>query len=243
LYWGVEPRAAWRLRRSAHAKQSDPKYDAGTALAFAPIFPFTCDFSVDKRRRPFDNEQRRKGEIMQFSLMPRGAISEVSGPSCSGRTGLIHRMLAEAGAAREFCAVIDAAGSFDPLSAAQAGVDLSRLLWVRGNARLDPQNLTHVLKAADLILHAGGFGLVVLDLCDVAVRDLNRIPISYWHRFRLAVERTPARLLVAAAAPLAKSCARLQLETTRERALWRGLLFGGIESAAVQRKQFLRMVG
>ena len=61
----------------------------------------------------------------------------------------------------EFCAVVDSRGAFDPLSASRVGVDLRRLLWVRAGNRIDL-----AFKAADLILHAGGFGVVVLDLCD-----------------------------------------------------------------------------
>ena len=111
--------------------------------------------------------------------LPTGAITEISGAISSGRTTLMHSILAEATQRGEFCALVDSLGAFDPQSAAQAGVDLQWLLWVRGNARID-----HAMKAADLILHSGGFGVIVLDLCEVAVRDLNRIPLSYWYRFR-----------------------------------------------------------
>lgn len=148
---------------------------------------------------------------------PRGAITEISGPVSSGRTTLIHSILARATEAGECCAMVDGAGAFDPSSAAQAGVDLARLLWVRANGRLDA-----ALKAADLIVHSGGFGVIVLDLCEAPAADLNRIPLSYWYRFRGAVENTPGRFVVASHVPLAKSCARLPLETRREGVLWIG---------------------
>ena len=48
-----------------------------------------------------------------------------------------------------------------PLSAAAAGVRLDRLLWVRC-----AHNAEHALKAADLLIQGGGFGLVVMDLGD-----------------------------------------------------------------------------
>src|SRR6202022_4654045 len=108
-------------------------------------------------------------------------------------------------------ALIDLRGVFDPLSAFHAGVDLRRLLWVRATGPID-----RAFKAADLILQAGGFGVVALDLCEVPVRELNRIPLSYWYRFRLAVENTPTRLIVTGDQPLVKSCARVQLEVKRE---------------------------
>jgi recA bacterial DNA recombination protein len=164
---------------------------------------------------------------------PRGAITEISGPVSSGRTSLIHAILARATEAGECCAMVDGAGAFDPCSATQAGVDLMRLLWVRANGRFEA-----ALKAADLILHSGGFGVIVLDLCEAPAAELNRIPLSYWYRFRGAVENTPGRFIVASHVPLAKSCARLPLELRREGALWIGStpIFNGIEFAIENRK-------
>jgi len=147
--------------------------------------------------------------------LPRGAITEITGPVSSGRTSLVHALLARATEAGEFCALIDGSGAFDPWSAAQADVDLPHLLWVRANGQLEA-----ALKSADLILHSGGFGIVVLDLCDAPARDLNRVPLSYWYRFRGAVENTPGRFVVVSHIALAKSCARLPLETRREGARW-----------------------
>jgi hypothetical protein len=146
---------------------------------------------------------------------------------------LTHAILAQATAAGECCAMVDAAGAFDPWSAAQVGVDLQKLLWVRANGRLDA-----ALKAADLILHSGGFGVIVLDLCEASAQELNRIPLSYWYRFRGAVENTPGKFVVVSHAPLAKSCARLPLETRRESAHWSGStsLFKGIDFAVQDRK-------
>jgi recA bacterial DNA recombination protein len=169
--------------------------------------------------------------------IPQGAISEVFGTVSSGKTMLLHRLLSEASARNEFLAMVDSQDAFDPLSACQAGVNLRRLLWIRTHGHID-----HAFKAADLILHAGGFGVVVLDLCEVPVRDLNRIPLSYWYRFRLAVENTPTSLVVTGDQPLVKSCARVQLEVKRERLLWRGPVFEGIDFEVAPRKA-LRMAG
>jgi hypothetical protein len=162
---------------------------------------------------------------------PNGAISEIYGAVSSGKTLLLHRVLAAASARGEFCAVVDSRGSFDPLSAARAGLDLRCLLWVRTSHRID-----RAFKAADLILHAGGFGVVVLDLCAVLPHDLNRIPLSYWYRFRLAVENTPTSLIVTGDQPLVKSCARVQVEVKRERLLWSGPVFEGIDFEMISRK-------
>jgi hypothetical protein len=171
---------------------------------------------------------------------PRGAITEITGALSSGRTALLHAALAEAAQREECCAVVDCNGVFDPLSAAQAGVNLQRLLWVRGGGNLDV-----ALKAADMILHSGGFGVVVLDLCEAASRDLNRIPLSSWYRFRNAVENSPTRLVVACHVPVAKACARLQLEIRRKHAVWKGStpLFVGMESEIETKKQRIAMAG
>lgn len=169
--------------------------------------------------------------------LPQGAISEVFGAASCGKTLFLHRFLAGAMARGEVCAVVDWRGAFDPLSASRAGVDLRRLLWVRAN-----RHIAHAFKAADMILHAGGFGVVVLDLCEAPLRDLNSVPLSYWYRFRLTVENTPTRLIVAGDQALVKSCARVQLEVKRERLLWRGPVFEGIDFEVAPRKGF-RMAG
>jgi len=173
-----------------------------------------------------------------MDALPKGTISEVFGAVSCGKTLFLQTLLADASACGECCAVVDSQGAFDPLSASRAGVDLRRLLWIRGNHHIDS-----TFKAVDLILHAGGFGVVVLDLCEVPVRDLNRIPLSYWYRFRLAVDHTPTRLIVAGDQPLVKSCARVQIEVKRERLLWRGPVFEGIDFELAHRKARLQMTG
>src|ERR1039457_4373849 len=67
--------------------------------------------------------------------LPRGALSEIAGPASSGRTGVMLAALAQATGRREVCALVDASDSFDPASAAAAGVDLERLLWMRCSER------------------------------------------------------------------------------------------------------------
>src|SRR6185312_17553312 len=64
--------------------------------------------------------------------IPLGCLTEICGPASSGRTSLLFYALAEAMRRDEICALVDPRDSFDPQSAARAGVDLSRLLWVRG---------------------------------------------------------------------------------------------------------------
>jgi hypothetical protein len=107
-------------------------------------------------------------EVLEGGL-PVGAITEMVGPECSGRTSLALSFLACVTRAANVCAWIDVSDVFDPESAAAAGVDLSRLLWVRCGACAHKaqqhvkENFT--LPAKYLIppatkkgLHGGGFG-------------------------------------------------------------------------------------
>jgi hypothetical protein len=62
---------------------------------------------------------------------PVGAVTELVGGECSGRTSVALSFLAQVTSAGKVCAWIDASNTFDPVSAASVGVDLKRLLWVR----------------------------------------------------------------------------------------------------------------
>ena len=137
--------------------------------------------------------------------LPRGALTEIFGPASSGRTSLMLSVLAQATARGEACALIDASDSFDLESA--AGVDLKRVLWVRCGKKVE-----NALQATDLLLQAGGFGLVVIDLGDVLPRTARRVPLTSWFRFRRAVEHTQTALLAIEQEPFAKSAAALVLK-------------------------------
>jgi recombination protein RecA len=63
--------------------------------------------------------------------LPVGAISEIVGPECSGRTTLALAFLARLTLQGKACAWVDVSDTLHPESAAAAGVDLDRLLWVR----------------------------------------------------------------------------------------------------------------
>jgi hypothetical protein len=63
--------------------------------------------------------------------LPRGCLSEICGSASSGRTSVLLAALAAATRREEVCALVDATDALDAVSAAAAGVDLDRLLWVR----------------------------------------------------------------------------------------------------------------
>jgi recombination protein RecA len=132
----------------------------------------------------------------------------------------------------ESCVLIDASDSFDPGSGAAAGVEFSKLLWVRcgksssvfgrrasaknvlANDQRPTANdaLEHVLKSTDLILQSGGFGLVVLDLAGIPDKFVRRIPLASWFRFQRTVEHTKTALMVVSEIVCAQTCAALVMK-------------------------------
>lgn len=262
-----------------------------------------------------------------------GAISEFVGPESSGRTSLALSFVAGVTRAGSVCAWIDACNGFDPESAAAAGIDLARLLWVRcgiaagktpsrdeykfalpkkymvaapvkkdlygggwgghprneikgmaqaiggvlqpeafaprcaepqprvraereifapqpqvrarqANARTPaarPWNrIEQALRVTDLVLQAGGFSAIVLDMASIAPEYASRVPLATWFRYRAAAERMQASFLLLTQHACAKSSGELLLrfqpgeprndETT---------VFTGLEhSVEVERRRF-----
>lgn len=172
----------------------------------------------------------------------RGRISEIVGPPGAGNTSLAAAFVARATARGEVAAWIDAGGGFDPASIAAAGVDLARMLWVamppnrdRPADRFDPDTrglpcdyrrdaprsaATITLKAAEWILTAGGFGLVVLDCSAMPTGRQRPHAFTQSAALRLAhgVERSGAVLIVIAPWRMCGTFAALSLTLSRRRA-------------------------
>jgi hypothetical protein len=146
--------------------------------------------------------------------LPRGALTEICGHPCSGRTSVLLSALAARTAEGEACALVDARDSFDPATAAAAGVQLDRLLWVRC------QSVDQSLRATDLLIQSGGFGMVAVDFSDVATRLARQVPLHVWFRFRRAVEDTSTILLLLEQETNAKTCASLVLRLQAGPAQW-----------------------
>jgi hypothetical protein len=119
---------------------------------------------------------------------PRGALSELAGRRSSGRTSVMLAALARAARAGEATALVDTGGALDPRAAAACGVPLPRLLWIRCAP-------AQALKAADLVVAAGGFDVVALDLGDE--RPGIHIPTAAWVRLKHGAERQGTSVLVA----------------------------------------------
>jgi recombination protein RecA len=286
--------------------------------------------------------ERKPSGVAELDAMlgggfPCGSVVEICGPSSSGRTSLGFSLLAQATGRQEACAFVDVSDSLDSLSAAAAGIDLTRLLWIRcsgegekelarrsfpGLSRAEsgsksvasapaasrnkspqcggwrhprdqirgvetalpgllspqavaPENagihvvarcageqverdrqlprrgehirphlpanaaipaakaagkyslwtkpwkrLEQAIKTTDLLLHSGGWGVVVFDLGDISWVDARRIELSTWFRFRRTVENTPTLLLLLGEESCAKSCASLVLQCRRKAENW-----------------------
>lgn len=147
---------------------------------------------------------------------PRGQISEVVGPRSSGRSWLAAQTLAQVTREGELAALVDATDSFDPASLSHVRIDWPHLLWVRGRMpaggaatraghTVQEQELERTLKAMALVLQAGGFGVVVLDVGDVPAALLRRLPFTTWLRLARLVEGRDTACLVLAPEPLTRS--------------------------------------
>jgi hypothetical protein len=265
--------------------------------------------------------------------LPIGAISEMVGPECSGRTAVALSFVSCLTRAGSVCAWVDVADAFDPESAAEAGAELSRVLWVRcgaaaakvqpcteykfalpdkylvpppamkglhgggcgghprnevkglseavsgllrteaiaprcaepqprvraeretfaqqprqcvpqANARARPGKpwscIENALRITDLLLQAGGFSAIVLDMGSIAAEYVARVPLATWFRYRAAAERAQSTLLLLTQHPCAKSSGELLLrfqpgEARQDEAT----VFTGIEhSLEIERRRF-----
>lgn len=147
--------------------------------------------------------------------LPRGALTEIFGPACSGGTSFLFSALGARTGHDEACALIDGSDTFDPCSAAAAGVDLKKLLWVRCHS------IEQTLRATDLLLQSGGFGFIAVDVSDISPKLVRHVPLDSWFRFRRAVEDTPTILLLLSRESNAKTCASLVLQLQGHAVHWR----------------------
>lgn len=151
--------------------------------------------------------------------LPRGHMSEVVGPRSSGRTSVVLGAMAAATARGELVALVDALDMLDVASAEAAGVALDRLLWIRGHAVTSPgfcrelngRAIEQAVRALGLVLQAGNFGLVVLDVGDVPLDAVKRLPFTTWLRLQRMIEGSQTIGLVAADAPISRSAAGLSI--------------------------------
>ncbi len=283
--------------------------------------------------RPVTPTGVREIDALLDGGLPVGAISEITGPETSGRTAVALSFLRHLTHAGRVCAWVDVSDTLSPESAAVAGIDLTRLLWVRCGVSKDatkpsadykfslpekylivaskkkrlhgggcgghPRNevkglpnavsgllrpvaiaprcaepqrrvraeretfvpqaqpslpragvrsnsskpwarIEQALRATDLLLQAGGFSAIVLDMASIAPEHASRVLLATWFRYRAAAERTQASFLLLTQHPCAKSSGDLLLkfqpgEARRDEAT----VFTGIEHRLeIERQRF-----
>jgi recombination protein RecA len=173
----------------------------------------------DRRRQPLPSGVGTVDALLGGGF-PRGELSEVHGPASSGRTGLVLSLLARTTRGGALAALVDPDDRFDPASAASAGVDLARLLWLRGVP--GPQALPSAVSAVGTLAGSGLFEVVLLDLADAPVHDLRRLPGPTWIRLQRVVEESPTVLLLVARGHVAKSPGGASLALPPSRPSWSG---------------------
>jgi recombination protein RecA len=256
--------------------------------------------------------------------LPVGAISEIVGPECSGRTSLALAFVASMTQAGKVCAWIDVSDTLHPESAAAMGIDLSRLLWVRcgvppaaeplpdfsvrglrvtekkpkakaglpqaggGHPRMEAKGLSTAvsdllasavtaprcaeplhkprpepkregrqltpfpsdvlkptprrkawsrleqgLRVTDLLLQAGGFSCIVMDMGSLNAEYASRVPLATWFRFRAAAERLQSNVLLLTQYACSKNSAGVVLRLDPGSVLSDGsTIFSGLEHRA-----------
>ena len=168
--------------------------------------------------------------------VPRGQVSELVGPASSGRTSLASTWLGAATQRGESAALIDTFDRFDPMTGQACGIQLARLLWVRGQAitktasAVDPawlpgaravegpgtlleRTIDRALKALNLVLQSGVCTAVVLDFADVPLNGIRRVPQSTWLRLQRVVEGTDTACVLLGPVPLARSAGGVTITT------------------------------
>ena len=117
-----------------------------------------------------------------------GEITEIVGRRSSGRTSALLACLAGVTRAGGIAALIDSEDALDVESAAHAGVELKRLLWVRcGRVRRQA-----ALRAVDMLARCQGFAVVAWDVGDTP----PRLSLALAFRLRLAARQGGAALLI-----------------------------------------------
>lgn len=176
--------------------------------------------------------------------LPRGHVSEIVGPRSSGRTSLMLQAVAAATQRGELVALVDVLDMLDVASAEAAGVDLSRVLWIRGHVVTNPglcrdlnqRAMEQAIRALGLVLQAGNFGLVVLDVGEAPADAVRRLPFTTWRRLQRMVEGSQTIALLIGNEPMARSAAgvsiRLEAGVRAGGARFAHQLFDGLTCAA-----------
>ncbi len=130
--------------------------------------------------------------------LPAGRVTEIAGPSSSGKMALGLRLLAEQTSAGKLVAFVDGTGQFYPPAAAAMGIDLQRTLLIAPFASATPRRCTGnddavlaLARATEIIIRSRAFSMVLVDLPRRA--RLHRTPAR---RLRVAAQATGSTIIV-----------------------------------------------
>lgn len=143
-----------------------------------------------------------------------GSLVELVGRRTAGRFSVGMAALAAATSKGEAAALVDLGDNLDPQSAESAGVDLTRLLWVR------PRRIKEALAAAEMLL-ATGFPLVVADL-GLSARSARFLPDAAWLRLARSAHARGSALLLLTPHRMSGIAAEAVLAAQPARPVWRG---------------------
>lgn len=164
--------------------------------------------------------------LLGGGLQP-GETVEVYGQRSGGRFSMALTALAMATARGHSAALVDLGDCLDPQSAAAAGVDLGRLLWVR------PRRLDQALASAEAIVRSG-VPLVVIDLGIPPVPGGHGDPET-WRRLAVAAREERVALWISSPFRIAGDAADKVIEAFQPSVRWRrqgkvGRILGGLSS-------------
>lgn len=196
----------------------------------------------DVRPRPFSTGVPEVDGLLGGGL-PRGQVSEIHGPASSGRTALAVSLVAHATRDGALAAWVDPGDRFDPAGAAEACVDLRRVLWLRGGAP-ETSGLHRALAAVGTVLGSGLFEVVVLDVVGQG-GEARRLPGATWIRLQRLIELQPTVLVLLADAHLAHGPLGTSVALRATEARWSGApgpgrLLRGLQVEARSGRQLAR---
>ena len=177
--------------------------------------------------------------------IPRGHLSEVVGPRSSGRLAVAVSALAGGTSRGEAVALVDPLDLFDPVSASASGIDFQRMLWIRGEAASSARvslsceygtlqkSLDRAVKALNIVLQAGGFGLVVVDLGEVAPQTIKRLPYTTWVRLHRVIEGSETACVLIGSEPITRSAGGVTIQM----ALGSGLSALGVNARVIRARK------
>lgn len=148
--------------------------------------------------------------------LPCGGITEIHGGVSAGKTTLAYAIIAAALRDGGFAAWIDVSNAFDPRFAGGAGIDLDRVLWIA------PVDHLSAVRAAEHILEAGGFRVVVLDFGGSSVQAPSRLSMAVWLRIDRTAALRKSAIVVLDPMRSVAAFATLSLEVRADRRVFSG---------------------